>query len=478
MPTKRLLTVAATAAAGLGLASAVYQTWGSARDRRRYQPPGRLVDIGGRRIHLWAEGEGGPAVVIVPALGETTYDFAPLLPELARETTAVIFDRAGLGYSDPVWNPMALMDAADDLRQALHRAGIEPPFILVGHSIGGFIVRLFATSYPGEVAGIVLVDSSHPDQDRIPGYHWRTVKYGARRRLQWFGVRRLAVELGFKDLRSAWWPPEYVDAAVAQLLADRRRRTSWWEWALRAQLGAAVRRRTGPLGDIPLTVLTCSEVGPDATTPEEIAHRHKYFRDCTHCNRTWRRYPRTPRMWWPSGRATTSTTISRSSSWTRSSTWRVALEGKGHDVRRLAASIAVLVLPLAAQKCEAGKTGSASGLPDYGCVLTTDTPPTAFRPDSEGDAVWIKAVVKARCDVPPRSHHMTLTLQQRQASGWAKRQAEDYVTVPGGEGRLYALTYGNCEPGRWALRILVTGQDGKGREYRAEPVSESVRVDC
>ncbi|MFI7468655.1 alpha/beta fold hydrolase [Nonomuraea sp. NPDC049646] len=278
MPIRRSLA-AATAAAGLGLASAAYQTWGSARDRRRYQPPGRLVDIGGRRIHLWTEGEGGPAVVLVPALGETTYDLAPLLPELAQETTAVIFDRAGLGYSDPVWNPMALMDAADDLHQALHRAGIDPPFILVGHSIGGFIVRLFATSYPNEVSGIVLIDSSHPDQVRIPGYHWRTVKYGARRRLQWFGVRRLAVELGFKDLRSAWWPSEYADAAVAQLLADRRRRTSWWEWALRAQLGAAVRRRTGALGDIPLTVLTCSEVGPDATTPEEVAHQRGHFRD-------------------------------------------------------------------------------------------------------------------------------------------------------------------------------------------------------
>ncbi|MFI7468656.1 hypothetical protein [Nonomuraea sp. NPDC049646] len=147
-------------------------------------------------------------------------------------------------------------------------------------------------------------------------------------------------------------------------------------------------------------------------------------------------------------------------------------------MRRIAASLVVLTLPLAAQKCEAGKTGSASGLPNYGCVLTTDTPPKAFRPDPDGDAVWIKAVVKARCDVPPRSHHMTLTLQQRQASGWVKRQSEDYDVVPGPEGRLFALTYGNCEPGRWVLRILVTGQDGKGREYRAEPVSESVRVDC
>lgn len=276
---KRSLAVAAATTAGLGLASAAYQTWGSARDRRRYLPPGRLIDVGGRRIHLWIEGEGGPAVVLIPALGETTFDFAPLLPELALETTAVVFDRAGLGYSDPVRHPMALLHAADDLRTALHRAGVAPPYILAGHSIGGFIVHLFAASYPGEVAGIVLIDASHPGQDRIPGYHWRTVKHGVLRRLQWYGARRLAVELGLEDMRSAWWPPEHADAAVAQLLADRRRRASWWELALRAQLGAAVRRRTGPLGDIPLTVLTCSEVGPDATTPEEVAHQRRHFKD-------------------------------------------------------------------------------------------------------------------------------------------------------------------------------------------------------
>lgn len=147
-------------------------------------------------------------------------------------------------------------------------------------------------------------------------------------------------------------------------------------------------------------------------------------------------------------------------------------------MRRTLAGFAVVLLPLTAPKCDAGKASTASGLPNYGCVLTTETPPTAFRPDPDGEAIWIKAVVQARCDVPPRSHFMTLTLRQRQKSGWVERQKEDYERVPGVEGRLYALTYGNCEPGRWALRIVVTGQDSKGREYRAEPVVDSVRVDC
>jgi pimeloyl-ACP methyl ester carboxylesterase len=275
---KRSLAVAAVTATTLGLASAIYQTWGSARDRRRYPPPGRLVDIGGRRIHLWIAGSGSPAVVLIPALGESPTDVVSLLPALAEETTTVIFDRAGLGWSDSARKPMAQLNAAGDLHTALQRAGIAPPYVLAGHSMGGYIVLMFAAAYPGEVAGIVLIDSSHPSQaDALPHYHWRTLKHAARRRAQWYGVRRLARDLGFSDDDPSGVPAQYADAAAALLLSDRRRRTSWWELALRAQIGAEVGRRTGPLGDIPLTVLTCSKDSPDAATPKEQAYVRKHF---------------------------------------------------------------------------------------------------------------------------------------------------------------------------------------------------------
>ncbi|MFC7582703.1 alpha/beta fold hydrolase [Nonomuraea antimicrobica] len=268
--TRSLAAVAVTAGA-LGLASAAYQTWGSTRDRRRYPPPGRMIDVGGRRIHLWIEGAGDPAVVVVPALGESCLDFAALLPALAAETRTVVFDRAGLGWSDPVRKPMAQLDAADDLRTALHQAGVEPPYVLVGHSMGGYVLRLFAAAYPGEVAGLVFVDSSHPEQHRIPGYHWKTVRYAAARRARWFGVRRLLVDLGLPSPRSSAVPAEYAAAWTALRLGDRQRRTSWWELALRAQIAAAVGERTGPLGSTPVTVLTCSKNDPYATTRKERA---------------------------------------------------------------------------------------------------------------------------------------------------------------------------------------------------------------
>ncbi|HUR74488.1 MAG TPA: alpha/beta hydrolase [Sporichthya sp.] len=273
----RSLAALAFTTAAVGIASAAYQTWGSARDRRRYPPPGRMVDVGGRRIHLWEAGEGSPTVVLIPALGEPCLDFAHLLPDLASETATVVFDRAGLGWSDPAWKPLAQLDAADDLHAALRRAGIAPPYILAGHSMGGFIARMFATAYPQEVAGLVLIDSSHPKQHKLPGYHWWTVKYAAMRRARWFGVRRLARDLGLAERPSSTVPPEYSEADDALSLGDRQRRTSWWELAMRAQIGAAVCRRTGSLGDLPVTVLTCSETSPDATTPKQVAYERDHY---------------------------------------------------------------------------------------------------------------------------------------------------------------------------------------------------------
>ncbi|MGA4992974.1 alpha/beta fold hydrolase [Nonomuraea bangladeshensis] len=159
-----------------------------------------MVDIGDRRIHLWVEGEGRPPVVLIPALGDSSTELAVLLPKLAEETTTVVFDRAGLGWSDPVWNPLAHLDAAHDLHEALHRAGIAPPYVLAGHSLGGFVVYMFA-AYRDEVAGVVLLDASHPEQHRrLPGYHNYTIRNAARRRVRWFGLRRLARDVGLADI--------------------------------------------------------------------------------------------------------------------------------------------------------------------------------------------------------------------------------------------------------------------------------------
>src|SRR5262249_26963381 len=99
----KLARIAARAAPPCALASAAsaaYQIAAEAQDRRRFPPSGRLVDVGGRRVHVMEAGEGSPAVVIVPALGENVLGWVPILQELARLTRVCVYDRAGIGWSD------------------------------------------------------------------------------------------------------------------------------------------------------------------------------------------------------------------------------------------------------------------------------------------------------------------------------------------------------------------------------------------
>ena len=94
----RLVTRAAAVAAAAGVASFAYQTIAEARDRHRFPPPGHLVDIGGRRLHLVTAGEGSPAVVIIPALADNVLQWLPVAEEVASETQACVYDRAEVGF--------------------------------------------------------------------------------------------------------------------------------------------------------------------------------------------------------------------------------------------------------------------------------------------------------------------------------------------------------------------------------------------
>ena len=122
------------ASGAVGMASAVYQVAAEARDRRRFPPPGRLADVGGRFLHLLEAGTGSPAVVIVPAIGGNVLDWLAFQRELARDMRVCVYDRAGFGWSDPPPRGRRTFDdMADELRQGLAGAGIGPPYLLVGH---------------------------------------------------------------------------------------------------------------------------------------------------------------------------------------------------------------------------------------------------------------------------------------------------------------------------------------------------------
>ena len=162
---KRIL-LGITATAGLvvvgGFSYEFLSRWSVERE---HQPPGRLIDVGGHRVHLNCSGAGGPTVILEH--GITIYGSASWVlvqPEIAKKNRVCSYDRSGYMWSDRRRPAPTGTENIKDLHLALERAGESPPYILVGHSYGGIVIRIFAEQYPTEVSGLVFVDSSHPDQ--------------------------------------------------------------------------------------------------------------------------------------------------------------------------------------------------------------------------------------------------------------------------------------------------------------------------
>lgn len=127
-------------------------------------PPGELVDVGGHSLHMLCLGEGSPTVVLETGLGDGSINFRSLQTRLAHYTRTCAYDRAGYGWSEPGPEPRDLASIASELETLLAGAGEEGPYVLAGHSIGGLYALGFAAQNPDDVAGVVLIDSSHPNQ--------------------------------------------------------------------------------------------------------------------------------------------------------------------------------------------------------------------------------------------------------------------------------------------------------------------------
>jgi len=145
----------AVALVAIGVA---YQKFGGLRDRRLYAE-GRFVSIGNRRkLYFFERGTGEPFVLFEAGIGATHLNWRKIQDAIAQFTATLSYDRAGLGWSSPSQSPRTPSNIARELHEALQRAAIKPPFILVGHSFGGLVMRRFALMFPGEVAGVVLID--------------------------------------------------------------------------------------------------------------------------------------------------------------------------------------------------------------------------------------------------------------------------------------------------------------------------------
>ena len=146
----------------LGLVGAVYESAAEATDVRAYPPPGQMVDVGGYRLHINCVGTGSPTVVIDAGWGDWSGGWSRVQPEAAKTTRVCTYDRAGMGYSEAGPLPRNAQQFAQELHTLLQHAAIPGPYVLVGHSMGGAPVRVFAHTYAAEVAGVVLIESMNP----------------------------------------------------------------------------------------------------------------------------------------------------------------------------------------------------------------------------------------------------------------------------------------------------------------------------
>lgn len=161
--TRRVLLGLLSVLIVLAGAGARYQTVGTAIDQHTYPPPGQLVDVGGYRLHINCVGTGSPTVVLESGMFASSSLWAWVQPEMAHHTRVCAYDRAGMGWSDPGPMPRDARQIAAELHTLLLAAHETGPYVLVGHSLGSASVRVYAARYPSEIAGVVLVDATHPD---------------------------------------------------------------------------------------------------------------------------------------------------------------------------------------------------------------------------------------------------------------------------------------------------------------------------
>ena len=128
------------------------------------KPEGNLVDVGGHKLHLNIQGNGSPSVIFENGSADFSFVWSLVQPEVARFTKTVSYDRSGYAWSEPGPVPRTSKQICFELHTALKNAGIKAPYILVGQSFGGFLVRAFVRYYPNEVAGMVLVDAVQEDE--------------------------------------------------------------------------------------------------------------------------------------------------------------------------------------------------------------------------------------------------------------------------------------------------------------------------
>ena len=228
-------------------------------------PLGRLYDVEGRHLFLYRLGHRRSGRGVCAGAGLVGLDYLNIHDQVSQFTTSVLYDRAGTGWSDQVALPRSATEVTDELRSLLHAASVPAPYLLVGHSLGGFYVRRYAQRFPNEVAGLLFLDPAHED------YPARSPKQSL------LGTLRMAfslvrVGMRFKQFYSdqfermfAEWPASVREPLIEYHLRSLRKSLEEWPaHARRNPEGELVNEicHGGRIPDVPLIVLTAMGLDP------------------------------------------------------------------------------------------------------------------------------------------------------------------------------------------------------------------------
>lgn len=209
--------------------------------------PGQRVDLGGYKLHINCLGAGSPTVILDAGLGDWSTHWTAVQNLLKTDTRVCSYDRAGYGWSDPGPRPRDSRRIVAELHSLLGKAAIEPPYLLVGHSFGGLNMRLFAVTHAPEVAGLVLVEASHPDS--LP---YRRNEDGKTPSTS--SANQLMVT-HYVQPEEKTFPPEAQPAMRDNLLQTKSMVTSRGEYRALAYSVQEV-QKAPPLGNLPLAVIS------------------------------------------------------------------------------------------------------------------------------------------------------------------------------------------------------------------------------
>jgi pimeloyl-ACP methyl ester carboxylesterase len=247
----------------------VYESIGRMSDARRLPVRGRMVDIGGYRLNINCTGTGSPTVILDSGLGEPALSWKGVQAGVSQFTRVCSYDRAGYGQSDPGPQPRSSVQIARELHALLERSQTPGPYVLVGHSFGGYNVRVYAGLYRKKVSGVVLVDASHEDQAQFQPASVREEARGLRKLapfvplLRFFGVLRLRDRFQPATVTGSKLSQADMQEVSALALRPNFLPAVLQEYASLPTLSANQVRSAGDLGDLPLMVLTAGQGAGD-----------------------------------------------------------------------------------------------------------------------------------------------------------------------------------------------------------------------